>query len=288
VTGGAVAYFASAARSGKQPAVPLKSFDINDYKGMGSLEAFKKQQDIVLYQYETCPFCNKVRAYLDYNGIAYRKVEVNPMHKKQLKQGPQPELASCGTVPVLVINGHVLIDSTPIIKNINEIMNLYRPQGQQQPLSEDDIAGLEFVDTRFIRLTAPNLYRSFGDSVAAFEYIASNSQMASESAVTRGATKYVGAVMMYLITKYKLNKKYNIVDPRKMLYDACAEWMTQLRGQPFRGGQQPSVPDVAAYGVLRALRGYRTFDDIQANVDPKFMQWFNEMDRRVNAAAIQA
>jgi microsomal prostaglandin-E synthase 2 len=145
---------------------------------------------------------------------------------------------------------------------------------------------LEFVDTRFIRLTAPNLYRTYGDALSSFDYIAQNSQLATESAMQRAATKYVGATMMYLITKYKLNKKYNITDPRGMLYAACAEWMAAMpEGKSFRGGSEPNVVDVAAYGVLRALRGYKTFEDLQANTDPKFMQWFGEMDRRIAASA---
>ncbi len=39
---------------------------------------------IILYQYATCPFCNKVKVYLDYYGIPYEKVEVRPVPKSQL------------------------------------------------------------------------------------------------------------------------------------------------------------------------------------------------------------
>lgn len=34
---------------------------------------------LVLYQYQTCPFCCKVRAFLDYYGISYDIVEVDPV-----------------------------------------------------------------------------------------------------------------------------------------------------------------------------------------------------------------
>jgi glutaredoxin len=37
-----------------------------------------------LYQYDPCPFCNKVRAVLDYHKLPYTVVEVNPMRKKEL------------------------------------------------------------------------------------------------------------------------------------------------------------------------------------------------------------
>ncbi|KAJ6352065.1 hypothetical protein OIU76_001309 [Salix suchowensis] len=42
-------------------------------------------KDVVLYQYEACPFCNKVKAFLDYYNIPYKVVEVNPISKKEIK-----------------------------------------------------------------------------------------------------------------------------------------------------------------------------------------------------------
>ena len=39
---------------------------------------------LTLYQYVTCPFCCKVRAYLDYYGYTYDIVEVNSISKKQI------------------------------------------------------------------------------------------------------------------------------------------------------------------------------------------------------------
>lgn len=39
---------------------------------------------LTLYQFTTCPFCCKVRAYLDYYGYSYDVVEVNSLTKKQL------------------------------------------------------------------------------------------------------------------------------------------------------------------------------------------------------------
>ena len=38
-----------------------------------------------LYQYATCPFCCKVRTFLDYYDIDYEIVEVNPVTRKEIK-----------------------------------------------------------------------------------------------------------------------------------------------------------------------------------------------------------
>lgn len=40
---------------------------------------------LTFYQYRTCPFCCKARAYLDFYGIPYTVVEVNPLFKKEIK-----------------------------------------------------------------------------------------------------------------------------------------------------------------------------------------------------------
>ena len=39
---------------------------------------------LTLYQYQSCPFCCKVRAYLDFKGLSYDVVEVNSLSRKDL------------------------------------------------------------------------------------------------------------------------------------------------------------------------------------------------------------
>ena len=39
---------------------------------------------VTLYQYRNCPFCGKVRAFLDYYGFKYDIVEVSPLWKKEI------------------------------------------------------------------------------------------------------------------------------------------------------------------------------------------------------------
>ena len=182
------------------------------------------------------PHSNKVRAFLDYSGIKYRVVEVNPMTKAEKKSNPQ--LAATKEVPVLMINGKLLLDSTQIIKNLNAIMNLYRDAKSQHVVTPDEESSLAFVDQRVVILTAPNIYRSFRESIDSFDYIAQNSQLSKNTGtVTLLATKYVGAVMMYLISEKKLKKKYNITDPRQMMYQALAEWSEHIHRQARRLSQ---------------------------------------------------
>lgn len=54
---------------------------------------------MTLYQYDVCPFCNKVKAMLDFHAIPYDVVEVNPLFKSELA------FSEYKKVPVLVIDG---------------------------------------------------------------------------------------------------------------------------------------------------------------------------------------
>ena len=47
--------------------------------------AMSSLPQLTFYQYRTCPFCCKARAYLNYCDIPYTVVEVNPLFKREMK-----------------------------------------------------------------------------------------------------------------------------------------------------------------------------------------------------------
>ncbi|KAL6504460.1 hypothetical protein OROGR_026383 [Orobanche gracilis] len=71
-----------------------------------------RPKDVVLYQYEACPFCNKVKAFLDYYDIPYKIVEVNPISKKEIKWSDYKK------VPILMVDGEEMVDSSDIIDKL--------------------------------------------------------------------------------------------------------------------------------------------------------------------------
>jgi glutaredoxin len=48
--------------------------------------------DIKVFQYKICPFCNKVKAVLDYFRVPYETLEVNPLTKVRLGPTMQHQL----------------------------------------------------------------------------------------------------------------------------------------------------------------------------------------------------
>ena len=66
---------------------------VKAYCGTGNSEEFHDKDALnvgndklwTLYQYATCPFCCKVKTFLEYYGIEYEIVEVNPLFRKEIK-----------------------------------------------------------------------------------------------------------------------------------------------------------------------------------------------------------
>ncbi|CAG0878482.1 unnamed protein product [Darwinula stevensoni] len=76
---------------------------------------------LTLYQYQSCPFCCKVRAFLDYYGLPYNVIEVNPVFRQQMTWSKWKK------VPVLLAssdNGfYQLNDSSMIISSIMSLLH---------------------------------------------------------------------------------------------------------------------------------------------------------------------
>jgi glutathione S-transferase len=73
---------------------------------------------IKLYQFETCPYCRKVRQKLDKLGLEYEKIEVP---RDRNKRDTIKELSGQVKVPVIQDDdGTVVNDSTKIVNYLEE------------------------------------------------------------------------------------------------------------------------------------------------------------------------
>jgi glutaredoxin len=81
----------------------------------------QNEGNITLYQFASCQFCNKVRTFLDYYGMEYKIVEVDPIFKKEIK------FSEYRKVPIVVIQdiqvGHVTRTCSPFLFNCWSIDN---------------------------------------------------------------------------------------------------------------------------------------------------------------------
>ncbi|OIT38829.1 PREDICTED: prostaglandin E synthase 2 [Nicotiana attenuata] len=232
-----------------------------------------RPKDIVLYQYEACPFCNKVKAFLDYYDIPYKIIEVNPISKKEIKWSDYQK------VPIVIVDGETLLDSSEIIDKLFEKVRSVDSTSD----ADEESKWRKWVDNHLVHVLAPNIYRTTSEALESFEYITSHGNFGFTERFT---VKYGGAASMYFVSK-RLKKKYNITDERAALYEAAETWVDALKGRDFLGGSKPNLADLAVYGVLRPIRYLKSGRDMVENT--RIGDWYSRMESAVGVSArIQA
>ncbi|XP_021009893.1 prostaglandin E synthase 2 [Mus caroli] len=272
---------------------------------------------LTLYQYKTCPFCSKVRAFLDFHSLPYQVVEVNPVRRTEIK------FSSYRKVPILVAQEgdslQQLNDSSVIIsalktylvsgQPLEEVITYYPPmkamndQGKEvtefcnkywlmldekearqmyggKEARTEEMKWRQWADDWLVHLISPNVYRTPAEALASFDYIVREGKF---GAVEAAMAKYVGAAAMYLISKRLKSRHHLQDDVRVDLYEAANKWVTAVgKDRPFMGGQKPNLADLAVYGVLRVMEGLEAFDDLMrhSHIQP----WYLRMERAIEEA----
>ncbi|GLT65257.1 hypothetical protein SLA2020_376960 [Shorea laevis] len=229
-------------------------------------------KDVILYQYEACPFCNKVKAFLDYYDIPYRVVEVNPISKKEIKWSDYKK------VPILMVDGEQLVDSSAIIDRLTAKL---LPEKSINSVSDKDEEKKwrGWVDNHLVHVLSPNIYRNTSEALESFDYITKQGNFSFSQKIT---VKYAGAAAMYFVSK-NLKKKYNITDERAALYEAAETWVNALNGREFLGGSKPNLADLAVYGVLRPIRYLTSGKDMVENT--RIGDWYTRMEKLVGESS---
>ncbi|KAI5562133.1 hypothetical protein BDE02_15G034000 [Populus trichocarpa] len=231
-------------------------------------------KEVVLYQYEACPFCNKVKAYLDYYDIPYKVVEVNPISKKEIKWSDYKK------VPILLVDGEQLVDSSAIIDKLgNKIHGKEIVDSASDKDDDEEKKWRRWVDNHLVHVLSPNIYRNTSEALESFDYITSNGNFSFTERIT---VKYAGAAAMYFVSK-NLKKKYNITDERAALYEAVETWVDALNGREFLGGSKPNLADLAVFGVLRPIRYLRSGRDMVEQT--RIGDWYTRMENAVGESS---
>ncbi|XP_018587114.2 prostaglandin E synthase 2 isoform X1 [Scleropages formosus] len=267
---------------------------------------------LTLYQYKTCPFCSKVRAFLDYHGLPYEIVEVNPVMRQEIKWSEYRK------VPIVVLNGTVQINDSSVIisalktymisrektvpqiiicypelrsknekgKEVVEYSNKYwlmltesesKKLYPEKDSQKEEMKWRQWADDWLVHLISPNVYRTPSEALASFDYIVREGKFGSLEGVF---AKYMGAVAMYFISK-RLKSRHNLQDDvRQDLYKAVNQWVSAIgKKRKFMGGNQPNLADLAVYGVLRVMEGLQAFEDMMENT--KVKTWYGRMDKAI-------
>ncbi|KAG5840753.1 hypothetical protein ANANG_G00192010 [Anguilla anguilla] len=275
-------------------------------------DATETTPKLTLYQYKTCPFCSKVRAFLDYSGLPYQIVEVNPVMRQEIKWSKYRK------VPILMVDDTVQLNDSSVIistlktflvskeKTIPQVIICYPEMRSKNDsgkevieynnkywlmLSEieadqlypekesrkEEMKWRQWADDWLVHLISPNVYRTPNESLASFDYIVREGKFGTFEGFF---AKYVGALAMFLISK-RLKSRHNLQDDvRQDLYEAVNDWVSAIgKSRKFMGGERPNLADLAVFGVLRVMEGLQSFDDMMENTKVKY--WYRRMERAV-------
>lgn len=231
---------------------------------------------VIVYQYKICPFCNRVKSYLDFLRIPYETVEVNPLTKGELSFSKDYR-----KVPIAVFDATQVNDSSPILEHISAEIVSKAAADKHGLFPEDTQKWSEWSEKRLAVMLYPNITRSLEESWECFGY---TSDVLDWNPIARVGTRVAGAAAMSLANG-KIKKKYNIVDERKELQGVLEEWITAVSDKQFLHGDSITMPDLNVYGVLRSIEGLSTWNEIMGR-NPQLRAWYDRVAKHVPSCEI--
>ncbi len=183
-----------------------------------------------------------------------------------------------------MLNGKKITDSADIIAYISEnylpeFLGKHPEIKRDNFLPEDTEKWNEWSEKKLAVLLYPNITRSFDESWECFNYANS---IESWNVVEQKLVQSIGSVAMSFANG-KIKKKYNIVNEREELYKILDDWISAVDGKDFLHGSYVTLPDLLVYGVLRAVQGFRTFDDIMRE-KPALKVWYDRVASSVQSS----
>ncbi|XP_076634278.1 prostaglandin E synthase Su(P) [Colletes latitarsis] len=273
---------------------------------------------LTLFQYQTCPFCCKVRVFLDYYGLSYDVIEVDPVLRKeiswspykkvpilltQVESGYQPLNDSSMIISLLASyfkdgsqKVNELVEYYPFIAMHNEnsklkheIMNKYFLMYNESLSEQEDLNDMieerkwrKWADDVLVHTLSPNVYRTFNEAYETFNWFSKVGKWEEYFPTwERLIMINVGATAMWMISK-RLKRRHNLKDDvRQSFYDEINKWLGAIRkrGSTFMGGETPNLSDLAVYGILKSIEGCNAFKDALTNT--KLKTWYNAMTKEV-------
>jgi len=243
-------------------------------RASGSSSAVKPEK-LELFRYTTCPYCGKVKAFLDYYRIPHELIEVEPMFKSQIKESAYKKL------PQMRFGGDTgpyLVDSELIVDALAERV------GAETELRDPDVQKWRLWCTEsLVRHVTLNINTTLLEAWRGYAYIDAHDTI---PLVNKLFLKVVGAPVMYLVAKYKtrptLVKAGELSegdDIRRVFHQQLDHYVSEAGisdKKPFHGGSRPDLADLDIYGVLQCVRWHKVYDDLLLNTS--IAPWLARMD----------
>ncbi|OWF53661.1 prostaglandin E synthase 2-like [Mizuhopecten yessoensis] len=280
----------------------------------------KSGMKLILYQYQTCPFCCKLRALLDYYGLSYDVVEVNSVFRSEIKwskykkvpilayqaEGKEEQIQLNDSSVVMSILYSHLVDATQTIslinsfypevevfdeikkKTVNDFANKYyvmyqenASDGKTTDQQLEERTWRAWTDKTLVHVLSPNVYRTPSEAIQAFQYFSQVGEWEQVfSFPMRIFVIYTGATAMYFLGKL-LKKRYNLHDDVRMsLYNECDVWVKAIGRK--RKFLGGDRPNLADLSVYGVLSSIEGCDAFKDTLErTRIKPWYNRMKNTV-------
>jgi len=213
---------------------------------------------ITLYQFQSCPFCSKVRALLTFIKEPFEVVEVSPFGMKELGFTDHKK------VPVLKDGDEVIVESSTIIEHIN---NKYA----KFEANDDAKEWTDWIDQTLVHYLPPLIHPNFKTSLKNFQRIIKQGQFGW---LKGKIVRFAGAIAMPKVAR-KMKDKYNIVNAETEFLEAIDHWANKgLTGKLFFGGDKPDYVDCSVFGVLNSCHELGVVKRAMQH-SKEFALWYN-------------
>jgi len=234
-----------------------------------------RKQSLVLYQYQTCPFCNKVKAFLNSQNLGYSVVEVDPLFKTEIKA------SGFQKVPQLRFgeSGPTLVDSAQITDYLAPLFL------EQSAIEDNDVPKWRaWGNDVLARYLVINTNRSWKESFEGYDYVQNIHDI---SFARKWTIKMVGGFTMHLVSEFITKKRLEPYgykkgqDEREALYTELSHWGTNLsEGDFLHGGTKPDLADIEIYGILQSVRSFPVYQEVIENCGV-VANWMEKMDGEI-------
>lgn len=213
---------------------------------------------LALYQFQSCPFCGKVRAFMNHTGIEYDTVEVAPFGMKEL------DFTDHKKVPVLRDGDKTIAESAAIVEYLNQ-------HYAQLPVNEGAGEWMAWIDKTLVQYLPPLIHPNFSTSFKNFAVVMGREQI---SGIKGFFVRLGGSVVMPGVAR-KMKAKNNIVNVEQEFSAAIDHWAaTGLAGKAFFGGEQADQVDTSVFGVLHSARGMGIIE-AEKSRNREFARWYD-------------
>jgi len=173
----------------------------------------------------------------------------------------------------------------------DNILNIMYESAETRPTKEqiaNNMKWRDWIEQKFLHVLAPNLYRTYGESIANTQHYISISPKFANT-WTGSSIVYTGGTVMKIIGD-KVKKRWNVsAEPRDDLYKYANIWADALPADPtdasrpgfMSGTAEPSTADLEMFGLITILEGTKVWPDLEQN--SRIMPWYLRMRDLVSA-----